>query len=334
MTTPNAQFMNVFKYENPVGTDAITVAGDQTYRFGLYPAKTKIDTVSMNVAIEAVESYASREPTSLAVAYWEHQTQVLPTYCPVNAQALHRICGTATSGTPNTITVLDIGIPKSFTWRQELYGGTNPHRRQMRGCFTTGLDIDIIAHQPMQFKETIQYWGLKDQGDYVALTQAPAFAESLDHPYMGIYAATHSVVGSLASWLARAQIKLEKEITEFAHSATEQRFYPTKFKPHSLTLWGIDDTTDLWDELNDSTITSDIVITTRSQNYATDGKYITFNLNNVAWTKNTASGLILEGNAIATSKGDMFVFQLVGRPQSIDMSFIDVPSNFNTHYPP
>jgi len=333
MSTPNAQFLNVWKREAAHGTDVITLATDQTYKFGLYPPKTKIDTVTQKAVIEAIRQYNARQPASQVVAYWEHATQVLPTYYPVNAQALHRIFGTATDAATDTITCLDTGYPNSFTWRQELYGGTNPHRRQMRGCFTTGLDIDMIAHKPMEFKETIRYWGIKDQGDYVALTTAPIHAASLDYPYIGIYAATHAGA-SIATWLARAQIKLEKNVTEISHSATEKRFYPAEFKDHYLTLWGVYDDVTIWDELYHSTITSEVVLTTRSPNFATDAKYITFNCNNVAWEEISASGMILEGDAIATSKGSAYVFMMRGKPQTIDVAFSDVATGvFATHYP-
>jgi hypothetical protein len=110
--------------------------------------------------------------------------------------------------------------------------------------------------------------------------------------------------------------------------------YPLDFKDHVVTLTGIDDTTTIWDELRDSTLTSDLVITVRSQNFAIDAKYITFNLNNVAWKSVSTSGLILEGDAIASSKGDYHVFTVQGQPQTIDVSFADVATGvFATHYP-
>ena len=200
MTIANSQFLNVFKYETTPGTDIITIATDQTYKFGLYPDQSKIDLNSMKANIQQIVNWASRQAASQAVASWDFPQKVL-TYYPTTAQALHRLLGTATSGSPNLITVKDTGLPHSFTWRQEHYGGTNPHRRQMRGCFTTGLEVDFAYESPLQFKESINYWGMKDQGDYVALTTAPAFPASEASPFSGIAVATYK--GSNIPWLRK-----------------------------------------------------------------------------------------------------------------------------------
>ena len=81
----------------------------------------------------------------------------------------------------------------------------------------------------------------------------------------------------------------------------------------------------------DEVVTGDVVLKACKVDDA--NKYIQLNLTDVAWGEVTATGSFSEGDTIAQNKSDYFTFQLTGQPRTVDVEFVDVASNFSTHYP-
>jgi hypothetical protein len=322
MTTPNDAVLGpCFAYEATAGTAIITAADTATYLFGKYGAGYKPDLGGPEWNVDQAMAYNARQASAQAISGGNFSPFTLR-YSPVNAQPFYRLFGTGTDASPDTITVKNSGLKKSFTLRHESKGGTNPLRSQWVGCFTTGLHIVAEADKFMQVDETINYWSFEDQDDRVALTTAPIFPESIATPYFGINSFTYG--GNAKTYITRVQLSLEQEVSESAHAATSQTLYPGSFKPHALTVLGVSDDASIWDDWKHNTISTDAVLKVTKE--ADTSKYVQFNLNNIAWKRVIISP---KQNLLA----GFYLMMAVGQPQTVDIAFTHEGSNFATHFP-
>jgi hypothetical protein len=288
MSVPNEQTLGpCWAYETVVGTAIITAADTATNYLGHWEKETKIDNPAIDWNVEQAMIYSQRQPASQAIANGDFASLTWK-YFPVNPVPLYWILGKYDTA---VISCLDSGTPKSRTIRFESKGGTNPHRRQMVGAFTTKVHAIAELDKDFYIEETLNYWSLEDQDDRVALTTAPVYPGAIETHYQSILSCTYN--GTEKTYITRVEFALEKEINAIAKNASSQILYPGAFKPHALYLHGVWNDNIIWDDYFHKTLTSDVVLKIAKVGDAT--KYIQVTFTNVAWKKVTSVGQPLGG---------------------------------------
>jgi len=310
-------------WEETAGTTLLDAADDVTYVFGRHGDDIRnLDFSGFDYDLQTSHKYSVRYP-EITDGLAKPSEQSI-TYNPLDSTAYRRFMGQATDASPDTCTYLNTGTKKSYTTRFEEAGGSNDRITQYNGCFTVGLTGDVSLVKPYKITERFIYMNMDDQGDHPTLTTTPAIIESATAgaklPYDNSFDFSRDAGGTPAqvSEIARCMWDMSQEYT-IAYGETDNEISLTTYNPVNLTLWGVFEQTQEWDDYFDRT-TQDFSVKIWKPD-RTNYQFITFkNCHPKSWK---SSGQVYKG-----------YHESVGQYQAeyITFSFTHLGSNWDTYY--
>lgn len=313
-----------YMWEATAGTTVLDAADDVTYSFGRNAADIKNTSLTaFDYDLQTSYKYATRNPEITDGNAKPLEQSVL--YNPVDATAYRRFMGVSTDAAPDTCTYLATGTKKSYTARNEQYGGSADRITQYNGCYTIGLTGDISLIRPYNINERFIWMDMDDQGDHPTLTTSPTFPEvataGADAVYDNSFDFMRDAGGTPAqvSEIARVMWDMSQNYT-IAYGESSNTISLTTYEPVDLTLWGVFEQTQEWDDYFDRT-TQDLSLKIWKPD-RTNYQFITFkNAHPKTWKD---SGQVYEGyyESIGQYKADYITF-----------AFLHMGSNFSTYYP-
>lgn len=313
-----------YMWEATAGTTALDAADDITYHFGRYGDDVRNQTATAyDNDLQTSHKYNVRYP-EITDGVAKPQEQSV-TYNPVDATAYRRFMGTATDASPDTCTYKQTGMKKSYSTRLEQSGGSNDHLIQYNGCYTVGLTGDISLVRPYRITESFIWMNMDDQGDHPTLTTAPVHIEAAtagaDSVYDNSFDFKRDAGGTPAqvSEIARVMWDMRQQYT-IAYGESTNTISLTTYDPVDLTLWGVFEQTQEWDDYFDRT-TQDFSLKIWKPDRS-NYQFITFkNAHPKSWKE---SGQVFKG-----------FYESIGQYQAeyITFAFTHIGSNFSTYYP-